>query len=325
MPPPEALLGGSILGALTAYAVLGGADFGGGVWDLFARGPRQAEQRRLIAHALAPVWEVNHVWLIVALVLLFTGFPRAFAFVGESLHVPLVALLLGIVGRGSAFAFRAFDVRGDRVGQRWGRVFSVSSLLSPLLLGATVGALASGRLVPGSAFAWVSPFSVVTGLFALALFAFLAAVYLCAEADGPDLRESFRTRALVSGVIVAAMAALVLAISSREATVVFHGLLRSRWALLLHGATAIFALTTFAALLDRRFELARLTAAGQVGLIVLGWGASQYPYLVVPSFTLADAARPETLRLALLVLPLGGALLLPSLWLLFRVFKLGRA
>ncbi len=320
MFPAEILLGAAILGALTLYALLGGADFGGGLWDLLAWGPRKKAQRALIARAIAPVWEVNHVWLILALVLLFTAFPRAFAQVGIGLHVPLVLFLLGIIGRGSAFAFRAFDTRGDRAGERWGLVFSVSSLLSPLLLGATVGALATGTL------AWLSPFALATGFFALVLFAFLAAVYLSAEADTEDaaLAGDFRRRALTSGAAVAALAALVLALSREGAPRVFAGLLGSGWALVLHGGTAVCALMAFHALWARRFQRARVAAAAQVALIVVGWGAAQYPFLIVPDFTVGNsAAHPPTLRLALVALAGGMAVLLPSLVLLFWVFKAG--
>jgi cytochrome d ubiquinol oxidase subunit II len=322
MPGPELLLGGIILGALVLYALLGGADFGGGLWDLLARGPRRAEQRALIARAIAPVWEVNHVWLILALVLLFTGFPLAFSALGTALHVPLVLFLLGIVARGSAFAFRSFDSRGERANLRWGLLFSGASLISPLLLGATVGALASGRVVVGEPWAWLSPFTFVTGLFALALFGFLAAVYLCNEAEAPALAEDFRRRALLSAGVVALLAAAVLGLAHDEAPRVFYGLWRSPWALGLHGATAVVAVATFVFLGTRRYRAARLSAAAQVGLIVLGWGISQFPYLIVPTVTLAQGgAHPETQRLVLRTLPWGGAVLGPSLALLFWVFK----
>src|SRR5689334_12972730 len=140
------VLAGTVLVALTAYALLGGADFGGGVWDLFAAGPRRDRQRALIAHAIGPIWEANHVWLILAIVLLFTCFPPAFALLGTVLHLPLTLMLAGIVLRGSAFAFRSFDTERARAQQQWGRLFAVASLITPIVLGVAIGAVATGRV-----------------------------------------------------------------------------------------------------------------------------------------------------------------------------------
>src|SRR5437868_5372604 len=132
--------------ALTFYALLGGADYGGGIWDLFARGPRKRQQRELIADAIGPIWEANHVWLILVVVILFTGFPPAYAAVATALNVPLTVMLICLVLRGSAFAFQSHEAREDAARSTWGRVFAVASLVTPLLLGITLGAIASGRI-----------------------------------------------------------------------------------------------------------------------------------------------------------------------------------
>src|SRR4051812_31446143 len=171
--------------ALVLYVLFGGADFGGGVWDLLASGPRKKEQRALIEKAIGPIWEANHVWLILVIVLLFAGFPRAFAALTTALHVPMTLFLIGVLFRGSAFTFRAYGSRGDRQQKRWGLVFSLASLVAPVLLGMIVGTIASGRIrVEGTVITsgffkpWLSLFPFVVGLYALSLFAFLAAVYL---------------------------------------------------------------------------------------------------------------------------------------------------
>src|SRR6266705_4271884 len=187
------ILAGIVFVALNAYAVLGGADFGGGVWDLLALGPRRERQRELIAEAIGPVWEANHVWLILAIVLLFTCFPPAFARLGTRLHIPLSLVLIGIVLRGSAFTFWRYggagqgEGDGDQEERQWGMIFAVASLITPLLLGTTVGAIASGGLGEGGretgdgfyatyVASWLNPFALAVGLFALVAFAFLAAV-----------------------------------------------------------------------------------------------------------------------------------------------------
>jgi cytochrome bd ubiquinol oxidase subunit II len=319
------LLGGAVLAALVLYALLGGADYGGGIWDLLAAGPRKAEQRALVEHAIGPIWEANHVWLVLVVVVLFTGFPAAFAAISIALFVPLVLLLLGIVLRGAAFTFRTYVSPGDRTQARWGLVFSASSVLAPIVLGTVVGALASGRLRVAARgaepWAWLAPFPLSVGLFAAALFAFLAATYLAVEADGA-LREDFRRRAVGAGVAVFLGAVLSGALAWREAPGVWAGLVARPWSLPLHLATGAAALAAFGLLLAGQVHGARAAAVAQVALIVMGWGASQYPYLVVPDLTLASASAPRATQVALLwALAAGSLLLFPALYLLFRVFK----
>lgn len=315
------VLAGVILVALNAYVLLGGADFGGGVWDLLARGPRKTSQRELIEHAIGPVWEANHVWLILAVVLLFTCFPPAFARLAIALHVPLSLVLIGIVLRGSAFTFRSYGGAGEEE-RRWGRVFAVASLVTPVLLGVVVGTIASGAVTgpptpypgffPAYIAPWLTPFAFAVGLFALACFAFLAAVYLTLEAQERELQEDFRRRAIGAGVAVFITAALGLLLS-REAPLVGAGLVT---------LTGIAAVSAFVALWRRRYRAARVAAAAQVSLILWGWGLAQFPYLLPPDLTIAGAAAPAvTLELVLGALGLGAVVLFPSLYYLFRVFK----
>lgn len=319
--------------ALNGYAVLAGADFGGGVWDLFASGPRRDRQRRLIADAMSPVWEANHVWIILVVVLLFTCFPSVFARFAIVLHIPVTLMLIGIVLRGSAFIFRSYEDRGDDAQRRWGRLFAIASLITPLLLGTIVGAVASGRVtppVPGASFVanyvdpWATPFAFSVGLFALCLFGFLAAVYLTVEANEPDLREDFRSRALAAGaaVFVSAGIALLLSLQKSGAPLMGHGLTEARHALPVQVSVAAAAITAMVALWLRRFVLARLATVAQVSLILWGWALSQYPYLIPPDLTVETTAAPWiTIKLVLIALTIGGAVLFPSLWYLFRIFK----
>lgn len=323
------ILAAAMLIALIVYVLLGGADFGGGVWDLLAAGPRRREQRVLIEKALGPIWEANHVWLILVAVLLFSAFPPAFAAVTTTLHVPLTLFLVGIVFRGSAFTFRSYDTRGDRVQQRWGLVFSLASIVSPLLLGMCAGALASGDLrwvggVAGGGFVdpWLRPFPVAAGVYALTLCAFLSAVYLANEARDDALRDDFRKRAIASGALVGACALVAFALSFEGAPRIRAGLTDRPWTWPLHLATGVSALTALHALWRRRWRMARVAAAAQTTLILLGWTASQFPYLIVPDVTLAGAAgNPRTQRLLVVALGLGSLLLFPSLFLLYRIFK----
>ncbi len=330
------VLAAAIMVSLNAWMLLGGADFGGGVWDLLAGGPHKQRQRALIADAIAPIWEANHVWLVLAVVLLFSCFPPAFAVLSIQLHIPLTLVLVGIVMRGSAFVFRSYDSRRDDVQRRWGQMFSISSLLTPALLGVAVGAIASGavghRRWPADAgfadrfvWPWLTPFTVSVGVLALALVAFLAAVYLTVEAEEePELADDFRRRALgaAAAVFVAALGALMF--SLRYAPDVARLLWESPVAWPMHGAIGASALLAIGAIWTRRYRLARLAAAAQVSMIVWGWGLAQFPDLVPPDYSIAGSAAPAvTLRLVLIALLAGLVLIVPAFLYLFRVFKGG--
>jgi cytochrome d ubiquinol oxidase subunit II len=330
MPSPEFILAGVMLTSLTFYALMGGADYGGGVWDLLAWGPRARMQRELIAYAIGPIWEANHVWLILVIVILFTAFPSAFAAIATALHIPLTLMLLGIVLRGSAFTFRTYDTQQeDNAQRRWGRIFAVASLVTPILLGVTLGAIASGSIHLKKGYVindfispWLAPFPFAVGLFALALFAFLAAVYLTLETNDRELQEDFRKRALASAVTVGLMALGVFMLSDTGAPLIRQGLSKSWWTWPLQIVTGIMAVSAIFSLWIRKFQVARICTVGQVTSILWGWAFAQFPYLVIPDITISNAAAPSvTLNLLLIALLAGALLLFPSFYYLFRVFK----
>jgi cytochrome d ubiquinol oxidase subunit II len=343
---PE-IIAGLIVLALNAYALLGGADFGGGVWDLLASGPRKEEQRTLIADSIAPIWEANHVWLIIVVVMLFTAFPSAFSTLGIVLHIPISLLLIGIVLRGSAFVFRSYGSRTKERRKTWGLAFAVASTAAPLLLGAIIGAIASGdvgdasrqvgRASFGAVFVapWTSPFAISVGVFALVQFAYLAAVYSTIAAHTDGLRDDFRRRSLIVAVLLFVVAALTLVMSLREG--VASNVLSGTWSIPLHVVTGLAAMTAIAALWRRRYQVARIAAAFQVSCIIWGWALAQFPYVIPTPYvndgtlkpksgvslglTIRDAAAPSaTLDLLLIGLIVGFVVLVPSLAYLYRTF-----
>lgn len=327
--PPEVGLAGVLGLALVLYTLLAGADFGGGVWDLLARGPRRIQQRRAIALAIGPIWEANHVWLILAIVVTFVAFPTAFAAISTALHIPLVLLLIGIVLRGSAFVFRAYDSRRPEVQDRYSIVFEAGSLLSPIMLGIVVGAIASGdiRVIEGRVqtdfvSAWLQPFPMAVGLLTLAIFSYLAAVYLCvATWESPELQEDFRIRGLGAAVAVFILAWVAFFLAREGAPRVWQGLWAQTYSIPFQVLVAVFGLGTIAALGTRRYRWARGLAVLQVIWVVGGWAVSQYPYVVPPDITVSDAAPPEVLWNMLAILGLGGPFLVAAyLWLLW-VFR----
>ncbi|MFY0537149.1 cytochrome d ubiquinol oxidase subunit II [Nannocystis pusilla] len=323
---PELMIAGVMLVALVVYTLTGGADFGGGVWQLLAWGPRKAAQRRLVDDSIKPIWEANHVWLILLIVLLFVCFPTAFAAVCTALHLPLALMLVGIVLRGSAFVFAHYDPLHGRGALRWGGVFAVASLLTPITLGVVLGALGTGFDVdPATGLVdtdflseWLAPYPLAVGLFTLALFAFLAAVYLVREADDPDLRADFRARALGSAVVVGVTALIAYLVAP---PVIRHDLRPARgpprctsppasppWSRSTPWGPAATS--------------SRASAMAQVTLIVVGWAVAQYPYLAYPGYTIAGTAAPASVLTPILVaLAIGGLVLFPSLAYLFVVFK----
>jgi len=312
---------------VTLYALFAGADFGGGFWDLFAGGAeRGAAPRKLIEQSVGPVWEANHVWLIFVLVVLWTGFPRAFAPIMSTLAVPLTLAAVGIILRGSGFAFRKASI-SLATRRAFGAAFATSSVLTPFFLGSVVGGVASGRVpargtgsLTGS---WINPTSVLGGTLAVVVCAFLAAVYLTADADSQgltELTEYFRRRAIGSAVIAGLVALAGIWVLHADASRVF-GHLTGR-ALPLMFLSGVGGLATLNLLLTRRhFARARITAAIAVVAVIWGWAAGQYPFLVSGRITIAQAQGAHATLQALLAAVVAGLVVIgPALaWLLLLV------
>ncbi|MBA3967001.1 MAG: cytochrome d ubiquinol oxidase subunit II [Nitrospirales bacterium] len=327
----ETTLAVVLLIALNFYALMGGADFGAGVWHLMARGPTRRNQHHLIGNAIGPIWEANHVWLILVVTILFSAFPSAYAQISITLHIPLTLLVIGIVLRGAAFAFRHYDVKDDEIHVRWDQIFAVSSLISPFLLGIIVGTITAGHfpMNPDSFFEgyvspWIQPFPLVMGLFSLFLFAYLAAVYLLLETDNDQLREIFRKRAIMAVLVVGLLEEVVLLLGRSGAPRLWGELTGSLWGLSIQLGIGGLTMVSLWFLMTRRYWWARTCAILQVTLSLWAWGIAQFPYLVPPYLTVFNASAPEiTLRFILGAIVLGALVLFPSLLYLFHVFKSG--
>jgi cytochrome d ubiquinol oxidase subunit II len=328
---PELIVLGVILAGLTLYALLGGADFGAGVWEFNTVLQAPEKERTLIYRAIGPVWEANHVWLIFVLVGLHTAFPPAFAAVGRALWLPLLLGLVGIVFRGVGFAFRSYAAGAVRQQAWWGAVFAFASTAAPFFLGAACGAIASGHLavtVSGEytgdyVTGWLSPLSIFTAFFAVGVCAYLAAVYLTREAsqeDDPTLTVIWRRRALASGAWMGILAMAGLAMVATDAPVLWAGFRERAWPLV--GLSIVGGLCSLWALLRRHFTAAVLGAGVAVAAVIWGWGVAQYPAIIPPALTIAAARGPDTvLRAMLWSIVAGTVLLLPSLVYLFVLFK----
>jgi cytochrome d ubiquinol oxidase subunit II len=292
---------------ITAYTIFGGADFGAGFWDLTAGGTRRgARPREIVDHSIGPVWEANHVWLIFILVVLWTGFPEAFASITLTLFVPLTLAALGIVLRGSCFAFRKAVV-STRDRRTLGAVFAISSVLVPYCLGAVAGGIASGRVPDGGRAgdpwdSWVNPTSVLGGLLAVTVVAFLAAVYLVWDSDrlGDEaMVEYFRRRAVAAAVVSGVVAFAGIFVLRTDARYILDGL--TSQALPLVVLSTLCGVATLALLLRDNHHGARLLAVGAVASVVVAWGAAQWDYMLPTSLTVGEAAAPTGTMAALVV------------------------
>ncbi len=310
---------------VVAYALFGGADFGAGFWDLCAGGAeRGARPRALVDHAIGPVWEANHVWLIFCLVVLWTGFSEAFASIGLTLFVPLSLAALGIVMRGSSFAFRKSVLR-TRDRRTFGAIFAVSSVLVPYCMGAVTGAIASGRVPSGGKAgdpwdSWVNPTSILGGVLAVAVCAFLASVYLAWDArrlEDLAMVEYFRRRAVITAVVVGVIAVAGIFVLYNDARYLFDGLTsRGLPLVIISGLCGLGSL--FLLVRDNNPRGARLLAIGAVATVIWGWGVAQWPYILPETLKVEQAAAPSgTLTAVLVVFVLAAVLILPSLGLLY--------
>jgi cytochrome bd ubiquinol oxidase subunit II len=320
-----------LIAGLAAYAVLAGADFGAGFWDLTAGGARRgARVRGMVKRAMGPVWEANHVWLIFVLVIFWTGFPNAFGPVMTTLQVPLFLAALGIVFRGAAFALRG-EAATIGEARALGATFALSSVLVPFFFGAALGGFAAGNVPAGGNgdawSSWTGPTSIFAGATAVATGAYLGAIFLAADSQAAgfdDLVAAFRARALGAAAVAGALAIGGLAVVHGDAPSLYDGL-TSGGGLAMIAVSAVTGLATLALVWRGRFALARYSAAVAVGAIVIGLAIAVRPDFLPGQLTLRQAAASDATLHALLPSMAVGLLVLgPSLWLLFRLKLTGR-
>jgi cytochrome d ubiquinol oxidase subunit II len=316
---------------IVAYAVLGGADFGAGFWDLTAGGAeRGARVRGMVKRSMGPVWEANHVWLIFVLVVFWTAFPAAFGPVMQTLYVPLFFAGLGIILRGAAFAVRG-EAATIAEARAIGATFALASLLIPFFLGTVVGAIATGQVPAGGAgdalSSWTGVVPIFIGVLAVVSGAYMAAVFLAADsvrAGLPDLMAAFKRRALGAGLAAGALAIAGIPVVRADAPDLYDGL-TSGGGLAMVLASALAGVVTLALVRRDRFDVARFTSAAAVGAIVVGWALAQRPDFLPGELSLSEAAAGDATLTALLVcVAIALVILVPALTLLYRLVLTGR-
>ena len=310
--------------AILMYAIFGGADFGAGFWDLIAGGAKRGEKpREIIDQSIAPVWEANHVWLIFTFVIMWTCFPEAYASIMLTLFVPLTLAALGIVLRGAGFAFRKAVLR-TRDQRNFGAAFAISSIFVPYFLGSVIGGVASGRVPSGGKAgdpwdSWINPTSILCGVLAVCIAAYLAAFFLVSDAhrlSDDTMVAYFRRRATVAGIATGLVAFAGIFVLSNDATHLFEGLTtRALPVVILAGLLGVGALLL---IIGRVRRGARFTAVAAVAAVVAAWGVAQWDYILPESLTFSAAAATNgTLGAVFVATGLSVVLLVPSFGLLY--------
>ena len=320
--------------SLLLYVLLGGSDFGAGIIELLPAGRLRNPQKEVINHAMGPVWEANHMWLILIVVILFTGFPTIFTTLMIALHLPMLALLVGIVVRGAAFTFRHYDAVQEKKSQRiYTVLFGLSSLWTALWLGIIAASLNRGIIDPKAREVWAAWFAPWWGLYPLAvggfvvcIYTFLASIYLVGETEQPDLKKRFLRLAVWFNGLVVLSGGLVFAASTRERESLPSAFLHNPLNLAVVALATLLFVALWVFVAKRRTMLTRVVASGQVALILLGWYSLYAPNALItargPLSFYAEAAPPATLWQLVLALLIGSLFIFPSLFYLFRVFKL---
>lgn len=319
--------------SLVLYVLLGGADFGAGIVEFFLKKGKHDAQREIIGKAIGPIWEANHMWLIIIVVILFMGFPYVYGQVSIFLHIPLTCLLIGIVLRGTAFTFRHYDAIKDDSQKYYNFIFKYSSLWTSFFFGVVAGALTSQRIDPAAndflslyVFDWLNVFSFAVGLFTVCIFGFLASVYLIGEKSSQETKKHFikTGRSLLIAMVVTG--GLVFLTSELTGAGLTRRFLDHPFAIATIILTTISLPVLWNALKKGKVVLSRLTAGFQVMMIVLTWVVVYTPYIVIfkdgSGLSLYQTAAPastiSTLAWALLI---GSCFILPSLFYLYLVFK----
>ena len=316
--------------SLIAFAVLGGADFGAGVWDLLAFGSAAERERGALIRAIGPIWEANEIWLIFLITGLFTAYPIVFSTISIALFFPTALALIGTVMRGASFVYYSHfrSSIGARVG--WRGVFDLFSMIAPFFYGVMAGAVASGHIhvrngVVETNFvsSWLSPFPLACGAYAVGMCALLAAVYMVVESRNTqqtELERLFRKRALIAYAVTGALGLVAGVLCYFDARVIWGRLITVGLIPLL--LTALAGIATAGLLLLRQARLARMAVGATVAGIFLTWGVAQFPYLIPPDLNLSNAGAPPSVMGPLFIsILIGMALLLPSLWFMLHLFK----
>jgi cytochrome d ubiquinol oxidase subunit II len=319
--------------SILLYFLLGGADFGAGIIEMFTSKKNVTRTRKTLYQAIGPIWEANHMWLIIAIVILFVAFPSVYSLLSIHLHIPLLIMLMGIIARGTAFVFRHYDAVKDGLQNIYNRIFVVSSVVTPLFLGILAGSTLAGRIDPEAqdfahayVYSWLNLFSVSIGLFTVALCGFLAAVYLIGEADNEHDRRRFVVKAKVSNLLAVGFGFLVFVSAYIEGVPLSRWIFQNPVALTAAIAASASLFVLWKWINRKRPAVLRVLVAFQVTMILLAITYAHFPQVIILangdkiSLT-ASAATEKTMESLGWALIIGSVFILPALYYLFYSFQ----
>ncbi|MEW4924169.1 cytochrome d ubiquinol oxidase subunit II [Algibacter sp. 2305UL17-15] len=325
--------------SLLLYVLLAGADFGAGIIELFSSKKNRQITKKTVYRVIGPVWEANHIWIIIILVILWVGFPEFYNVIVVYLHIPLTLILLGITLRGVSFVFRHYDAYKDKSQILYDWMFRLSSLLTPLFLGMTFGAMVSGKIVITDNYAtttfynifinpWLNGFSILVGLFFTALCSFLAAVLLIGEASDSE-RKLYVKKAGVANLAVIIIGFLVLSFGFINTIAFVTDFIKNPYAIGLVVLSALLIFPLIQSIKKAKKVSSRFLAGTQVVLILFAAILAHYPNLLITAdseMSIIEAASTEKVIEVLgISLIIGGAVILPGLFHLFKSFKMIKA
>lgn len=315
------------------YVLLGGADFGAGIIEMFTSPKHIRRTRKTLYHAIGPIWEANHMWLIIAIVILFVGFPLIYSLLSIHLHLPLLIMLMGIVARGTAFTFRHYDAVHDSMQEVYNRIFVWSSFVTPMFLGIIAGSMLSGNIDANATsfpdayvYSWLNGFSIAVGLFTVSLCGFLAAVYLIGEADDENDRLRFVRKARGTNIISICAGGLVF-ITAYVGNIPLAGWIFGDPVGLVATLLALLSLILMWNAIKRKKKfLPRALAAFQVSMILVAITYAHFPAIVILKDGTAlslfeNAAPPLTMAALANALLIGSVMILPALFYLYYSFQ----
>jgi len=318
--------------SILLYLLLGGADFGAGILELFTSKKNRSSTRKTMYEAIGPIWEANHMWLIIAIVILFVGFPSIYTTVSIHLHIPLVIMLMGIIARGTAFSFRNYDAVKDDMQLIYSRIFVYASVITPLFLGIIAGATVSGRIdlradhfAPAYLLPWLDWFSVAVGLFTVCICGFLAAVYLIGEADNETDRKRFIAKTKTTNIAAFASGGSVFIAARAEGIPLTEWIFGNTVGILAISAASLSLILFWLLLVRKKTRVLRVLAAWQVTMILISITYSHYPNIVLlkggDSLSLMGAAADKTIAALGWALLIGSVFILPALFYLIYSFE----
>lgn len=319
--------------SILLYLLLGGADFGAGIIELFTSQKNKQVTRKTLYSAIGPIWEANHMWLIIAIVILFVGFPVIYSTMSVNLHIPLTIMLIGIIARGTAFTFRHYDAVVDDMQHLYNTIFAISSFTTPLFLGIIAGSAVSGHIDPQAGsfadayiFSWLHWFGITVGLFTVSICGFLASVYLIGETKVEHERLRFAHKAQFFNIAAVICGALVFAAAWYEHIPLLDWVF-GNWV----GRIAILSATLsliwmWTLLYQGKIGLLRPLAGFQVTMILLTTTFRHFPNIVLFSdggyLSLTEhAGQEKTIEALAWALLLGSILILPALFYLIYSFQ----